>query len=291
MPPVVYHVAGGVYIVPATALLAVAILTRSLTRRRWVAGAGLTFGLLAATAIVVSAPAMPVGFAGVWAAATVAWVCTGPARRPGRVSWRSAAAAAAALASTVAGGAVEIGYERLSPMPPGRASTLCIVGDSVTAGLGRRGETTWPTLLRAAHGVRVVDLSRPGCTVGQAVANARPVAAESGLVLIEVGGNDVIGRTDPDRFGADLESLARVVRGGGRRVVMFELPRFPFDDAFGRQQRRVARAYDIDLVPRRAFAAVLASPGATTDGIHLSNAGQERLADLVWRIVGPAMGG
>ena len=289
MPPFVYQVAGGTFVVPAAAVLAVAIVTGSTARRRWVAGAGLIVALLAVTTIVISAPALPWWFDAGWGGSFLAWVCVGAGRRARLASSRSAVAAAA-LACTLAGGAIEVGYERAVPLPPGHASTLCVVGDSVTAGLGRRGETTWPARLRAAHGVRVVDLSRPGCTVRQAIGNAAPVAAESGIVLIEVGGNDVIGRTDPRRFGADLEALARVVRGGGRPLVMFELPRFPLDDGFGLQQRRVAKAYHIDLIPRRLFTAVLAGPGATTDGIHLSNAGQERLADLIWRIVGPGMG-
>ena len=288
MPPWTYAVAGGVCILPALAVLAVAIVTTAVARRRWPRTAAVILGVLSVAAVTISAPAWPsaLGIAG--GAAAVAWIGTGWAvgNRRGR-----RATAALALAMTIAAGGLEVADERLSPLPSGRATTLCVVGDSISAGLGRPGERTWPTLLGEAHGVRVVDVSRAGCTVAQATRNAGPIGRESGVVVVEVGGNDLIGRADPDRFGAELATLVRSVGGPGRQVVMVELPRFPFADAYGRQQRRVARQYGVRLVPRRLFAAVLAGPGATTDGVHLSNAGQRAMADLIWRAVGPAMGG
>ena len=59
-------------------------------------------------------------------------------------------------------------------------------------------------------------------------------------MLIELGGNDLLGRTDPARFGQNLDALVRLVQGTGRAVVMFELPLPPFTNAYGIEQRRVA---------------------------------------------------
>jgi acyl-CoA thioesterase-1 len=81
----------------------------------------------------------------------------------------------------------------------------------------------------------------------------------------------------------------KAVQGPDRELVMFELPLFPFDNAYGIEQRRIAAKYGIRLIPRRCLAAILASPGATLDGIHLSNTGQRALAALVWEVVGPAL--
>ena len=277
MTPLVYTLAGGAALLPAIAVLAVAILARWIVRRRRLTTPALGLGGLAVVAIVLSAPAMPGWFVGLWATTVAAWLLVGPIRV---IGWRSAPSLAA-LIGTLAAGAIEIRRERLTPLPPGGATTLCVIGDSLAAGLGRPGEVAWPARLRSDHRIRVVDLSRPGCTVAQAVPRAAAVARESGVVLIEVGGNDLIGRTDPARFGADLDALARLVTGPGRAVVMCELPRFPLGDAYGLQQRRIARQYGITLVPRRRFAGVLATPSSTVDGVHLTNAGHQRFADLV----------
>ena len=290
MPPWTYAVAGGSCLLPALAALAVAVVATGVARRRWARGTAVAVGALSLATVAISAPGWPSAFVIAAGLATAAWIIASitPGRRA--APWRVGSRLVALAITTVAGG-LEWDAERLSPLPPGRSTTLCVVGDSISAGLGRPGERTWPTLLREAHGLRVVDRSRAGRTVAQAAASVGPIGHESGVVVVEVGGNDLIGRADPDQFGADLDDLVRRVAGQGRQVVMVELPRFPFTDAYGRQQRRVARRYGACLVPRQRFAAVLAGPGATTDGVHLSNAGQRRMADLIWQVVGPAMGG
>jgi acyl-CoA thioesterase-1 len=69
---------------------------------------------------------------------------------------------------------------------------------------------------------------------------------------------------------------------------MLELPLPPLSNEYGRIQRRLAARHHVRLVPKRVFMSVLASDGATLDGIHLSAAGHRRLADAVWQVIEPA---
>jgi len=54
-------------------------------------------------------------------------------------------------------------------------------------------------------------------------------------------------------------------------------------------QRRLARQYDVILVPKRPFVAVLTTPGATVDGIHLSKQGHALMAEMMWQAVARLM--
>ncbi len=110
-----------------------------------------------------------------------------------------------------------------------------------------------------------------------------------GLVLLEVGGNDMIGRASPDQFGRDFDALVGQARGKNRQLVMLELPLFPFDNCYGIQQRRVASKNGCLLIPRRCFTQVLAARGARLDGIHLSATGQRLMAQMIWEMVGGAL--
>jgi lysophospholipase L1-like esterase len=101
------------------------------------------------------------------------------------------------------------------------------------------------------------------------------------VVLVELGGNDLLGGTDPDAFARDLRSLLRAVAVGERRVVMFELPLLPFQNGYGRIQRRVCAEHGVDLLPRSLLAGAIALPGNARDGLHLSQQGHEWLADRV----------
>jgi acyl-CoA thioesterase-1 len=117
---------------------------------------------------------------------------------------------------------------------------------------------------------------------------AKKLPSEGGLVLIEIGGNDLLGTTTSADFDRDLESLLQRVCIPGRTVLMFELPLPPLMNEYGRVQRRLAARYDVKLIPKRVLMSVLAADGNTLDSIHLSPAGHQRMADNVWSIIEPA---
>ena len=193
------------------------------------------------------------------------------------------------LAVTCFTAAMAISFQLRPTLPRAAFGRLYVIGDSVSAGIGVRGGETWPGLLGAENHVQVIELSRAGSTIADATRHLRSEPMSDGLVLLEIGGNDIIGHAGPDQFGKDLDALARQVYGPGRQVVMLELPLLPFDNAYGVQQRRVASRHRILLIPRKYFAEVLAAPGATLDGVHLSATGQRRMAQMVWKMVGPSL--
>jgi hypothetical protein len=67
---------------------------------------------------------------------------------------------------------------------------------------------------------------------------------------------------------------------------MFELPVWPTRVDIGRVQRRVAADLGVALIPRRVFAGLLAPADATVDGLHLTEIGAARMADVVHGFVG-----
>ena len=106
--------------------------------------------------------------------------------------------------------------------------TLFVIGDSVSAGV-REGEPgTWPRLLAEKERVDVRDFSKPGATVGTSMNQARRVGEENGIVLLEIGGNDLLGATTPEEYEDGLELLLSEVCRPGCMVLMLELPLPPF---------------------------------------------------------------
>ncbi len=183
----------------------------------------------------------------------------------------------------LAGVGLELPYHFLPALDRADARRLIVFGDSVTAGLGR--ETTWPTILQREYELDVVDLSRIGATASMAASLAEHAPRDAGLVLIEIGGNDLFGNADADEFAAGLDRLLTRVSGKGRDVVMFELPLPPLFGEFGRVQRRAAKKYGVKLIPKRILMGVLSRREATSDSIHLTGNGQQAMARAVWRIV------
>jgi acyl-CoA thioesterase I len=59
---------------------------------------------------------------------------------------------------------------------------------------------------------------------------------------------------------------------------MIELPLPPLYNRYGIVQRALAKSHGVTLIPKRILAKVITTPGATVDGLHLSNTGHTLLA-------------
>ena len=109
------------------------------------------------------------------------------------------------------------------------------------------------------------------------------------LVLLEIGGNDVLAGTPPQDFERALDALLGRLRAGDRTVIMLELPLPPLYNSYGRIQRRLARRHGAPLVPKRVILGVLTTPGATVDTIHLSRKGHEQMARVLETVLEPIL--
>lgn len=237
--------------------------------------------VLGIVAIAVSSTALPYWIYGIAFATTAIWVASRYIPSWQKHAWLAATAVWLAVV------AVEAPWHVGPTIDPVRGRSLTVIGDSVTAGLGR-DETAerWPEILEREHKVKIQDLSHVGETAASALKRAKEESIEHPLVVVEIGGNDILGAAPSSRrFAADLEALLKHVTGSNRQVVMFELPLPPFHHEYGRIQRITATRHGVQLIPRRRFLSVLAAGDATLDSIHLSETGHRKMADCVWDVI------
>ena len=183
---------------------------------------------------------------------------------------------------------VELPYDFSPRLPRLDHAPLYVLGDSITAGMGAGEKHTWPDLLPPVV-APVHNLALPGATSASALSRqANQLPARGGLVVLEIGGNDLLGETTAAQFERDMEQLLSRVSAPERTIVMFELPLPPLCNEYGRIQRKLATRHGVYLIPKRTLMGVLARGGATLDTIHLTAEGHQDMADAVWSIVRPA---
>jgi acyl-CoA thioesterase-1 len=187
----------------------------------------------------------------------------------------------AALVLTLVLAGMEIPHHITPVVPVNAQAKVYVLGDSISAGVGQ--ETTWPTMLAKQTGLGIVNLARPGATVEGALKQAESIGAEPGLVIIEIGGNDLLGRTSAEEYHNQLDQLLTRVSNQGHRVIMLEIPLFPFLNGYGRAQRTLAVKHGAALVPKRHLTSALKA--GTIDGLHLSEAGHQSLAKSVGSVL------
>ncbi len=277
MNGLVYHIVSGQAFFSGVALIILAAFastrTRSVFRRITV----LSF-LIGVIAVVVSSTGIPYWCYGIAVGAMLVWMASAF-----KANWRrSAAIVLGGIWLTM--GLLELPYHLTHSLASAKTRTMMVIGDSVTAGVdGDETSETWPSLLAQQHQIHVQDISHIGETAASALKRARTQPIESAVVVVEIGGNDILGSTTTAEFSRDLEALLAFLESPDRQVIMFELPLPPFCHEFGRIQRTVAAKHNVTLVPKRVFLSVIAGSGSTLDTIHLSQSGHQFMADAVWK--------
>jgi acyl-CoA thioesterase-1 len=165
-----------------------------------------------------------------------------------------------------------------------KGQTIYVIGDSISAGLGEK-ERTWPTVLGDLSQFKVVNLARAGATLDTASFQVGQIPTSNSLVLVEIGGNDLLGKTDSRTFYRQLDDLLEKLKSKNAQVALFELPLLPFWNNYGRDQRILAEKYDANLIPKYVLVKAFAGNGNTIDGLHLSQQGHNELAGTVFKLL------
>lgn len=178
---------------------------------------------------------------------------------------------------------MEIRYSLPPTIPLTQGHSLFVLGDSMSIGADPPGKN-WPDLLGELAHMKVRNFAFGGAKVETALDEALRINTDDSLVIVELGGNDLLGGTPIRKFRADLEKMLMRVCTAQRKVVMIELPLPPLYNRYGMVQRALARAHGVTLVPKRYLAGVLSTPGATVDGLHLSNRGHTWFAHALFEL-------
>jgi lysophospholipase L1-like esterase len=173
-----------------------------------------------------------------------------------------------------------------SPIPPG--SRVLALGDSLTAGAGVTPEEAWPTLLAAKTGWVVINGGVSGNTSGDALQRLPSLLEQHSpvLVLVTVGGNDMLRHLPEAETIANLEKTLVLIRAQGAKAVLLAIPQPSLTAAVFRNlsapdyYRQVADAQKVPLI-KDAIADVLSNPQLKVDQIHPNAEGHALLAEKI----------
>ncbi|MCW5636825.1 MAG: arylesterase [Rubrivivax sp.] len=178
------------------------------------------------------------------------------------------------------------GRKPVRGQPVAAGATVLALGDSLTFGTGAGGEQgSYPAVLARLTGWQVVNAGVPGDTTVDVLARTPALleAHRPSLVLLGIGGNDLLRRVDEAAIRANLLRLVEHVRGSGAQLVLIAVPRpslaakvtgsLSDHPMYG----ELAEAQRIPL-HRQGWAEVLADDRLRSDTIHANAAGYEQFA-------------
>jgi acyl-CoA thioesterase I len=197
---------------------------------------------------------------------------------------RKLLASFAVLICSIAMFLIELPYHLSPTIKISPQQSIFVIGDSISAGISTK-ERVWPDTLGDLSHFKVINLAKPAATVETAMDQAAGITDSNSLVLVEIGGNDLLGHTDSKTFYVQLDKLLGRLTAGNNQVVVFELPLLPFCNAFGKVQRNLAAKYGVILLPKHYLTDVFGLKGGTLDGLHLSQKGHDAMANSIYSLI------
>lgn len=178
------------------------------------------------------------------------------------------------------------GKSREAPLPSG--AKVLALGDSLTAPHGVQPQEAWPTLLAQKTGWQVINGGISGNTSADALARLPALLDEHQpqLVLVSLGGNDMLRKQPQSQTIANLGRMIDMARAKGAKVVLLATPKPSLAGAVFNSlsppdfYAEIAKDQKVPLI-KDALPDVLSDTALKGDQLHPNAAGHARLGELI----------
>lgn len=158
-----------------------------------------------------------------------------------------------------------------------RGRTIVCLGDSITFGAGASPGPAYPELLTRQLGTEVINQGVPGDTAEGGLARVdQALAADPWLVIVELGGNDILRRIPPEQTEAALRQILERLLAARVAVMLVELD-VPFAGRYAEIYERLGDDYDVPVLDD-TLGDILTDASLKADPIHPNARGHEVLA-------------
>lgn len=164
----------------------------------------------------------------------------------------------------------------------GPNEVIVAFGDSLTYGTGAAETESYPVVLGQLIGRKVVRAGVPGEVTAQGLTRLPQVIEEHrpALVIVCLGGNDMLRRVDEAQIRSNLRQIIRTIRGGGISVVLVGVPRPALLTSAAAFYGELAKEYRVPY-EGKVLTDVMHQLDLKADLIHPNAKGYRRMAEAI----------
>lgn len=172
---------------------------------------------------------------------------------------------------------------------PVQASTILIVGDSLSAGYGINTEKGWVHLLSLKNkDHHIVNVSTSGDTTSNGLAKLTPALEKykPDVVIIELGANDGLRGLSIAQMKSNLEAMIKQSQATGAQVLLLATYLPPnygpkYIEQFKQAYTELEQTYQITLVPMFLEGVAGNSKFMQADGLHPNEQAQPLILETI----------
>ncbi len=161
--------------------------------------------------------------------------------------------------------------------------TILAFGDSLTHGFGALPKESYPAQLQRLTGLRIINAGINGETSAEGLQRLPSLLNDPSirLMLLCIGGNDILQRKPMHQLKTNLRSMISLARAKGVDVLLISVPDLSL---FGLSAldlyEEVANEEGIPLA-RGVLAEILGDPALKSDQIHPNAKGYKKMAERI----------
>ncbi len=172
---------------------------------------------------------------------------------------------------------------KVPPLPKlGTQDVVLAFGDSLTYGTGAAEHESYPAVLQQLIGRTVVRSGVPGELSAQGLERLESVLDEAKprLLIVCLGGNDLLRKLPDAQIAANLRGLLRLAKAKGVSAMLVGVPRPQLLSAAPEFYAEIAREFEVPY-EGAAVKDVLYDARLKSDPIHPNAAGYRQMAEAI----------
>lgn len=164
-----------------------------------------------------------------------------------------------------------------------KQAKVVALGDSLTFGYGAKKGEDYPSVLGGLTGWNIDNMGVNGDTSEDVLARLEAVIAKKPkLVLLGIGGNDVLRKVSPTHTQSNIDSIIKNLQENAIAVVLIAQPHLSISALFGKASdnpiyKEIGKRWSIPVFSQ-AWSDILSNEALKSDKIHANALGYELFA-------------
>ena len=168
---------------------------------------------------------------------------------------------------------------------PPKNHIVVAFGDSLVEGIGASAGNDFPAELGRNLGISIINKGKGGDTTQAGLLRLQSVLDENpGVVLVLLGGNDVIRRVPKQETFNNLGAIVERLEASGAVVILLGVRGGILGDGYEEDYRNLAKKYQTAYVSN-VLEGIITNPDLMYDGIHPNDKGYQIIASRITPVI------